>query len=235
MTRARSQKKNSGNQRNAHKSKWPVLILVLLPSIGCALALGYPTQATKVEKTHEAKPMPVPLYVQKAMQNLIRSHPHPAIRNTLDQLIMQGDVWPIYSPMAGILAHEASFSIRPDEHGIMRPIFNYPAEDLLNPQTSKRHKQLVIYHEWIHFEQQRNHRFPAWLAEGTAPVPMPDDMRQIWYESEVDASLAECRLAKELKAESEVGYCQTYSKGGESALRKALAPIYMGVRVQKPR
>ncbi|MDP3793388.1 MAG: hypothetical protein Q8R07_01410, partial [Candidatus Uhrbacteria bacterium] len=191
MTCARSQKKNGRSKRNVHKSRW--LVLILLPLIGCAIALAYPTHAKKVEETREEKQETAlkqaredqarEYQAQEVMSDLVQSHPHPVIRNTLNQLIVGREVGLLLKPMAGILPHEASFIVMPDERGIMRDILNYPTEYLLDPRTSKQHKQLVIYHEWIHYEQQKDRRFPTWLAEGKVPIPFSDDMRQIWFES----------------------------------------------------
>ena len=97
-----------------------------------------------------------------------------------------------------------------DEFRNKLDVLVYPADDLLDPRTSKLHKQLVIYHEWIHIRQHREDRVP-----------------EIRYEVEMEAYLAECVYAKEIGALDDAPICAPYFTGGEQALRKSLATLFL--------
>lgn len=199
-----------------------VYILVVMGFFSLVSASGGTDRPTKVGSVNKQSQI-VEVDPREIMKDLIQTHPHPEVRQRLNELILQGEIGLSFQQLQSApntVANVAySQSVR---NGKMMLALNYVAEALLDPRDSKIHKQLIIYHEWIHIKQQRAGRAPGWMAGLDEPLPSSEEIKRIRMATEMEAYTAECQLAVDLGATKEFDFCQVYAVRGSPGLRKAI-------------
>lgn len=96
-----------------------------------------------------------------ALKGLVQSHPDPAIRDTLDQLIRSGTILKNYQRTQGVAGQPlATLELVRIQDGRVMPTMIFSPDALLDPEFDRRAKQLAVRHEYGHYRQ---------LVRGEAP------------------------------------------------------------------
>jgi hypothetical protein len=167
------------------------------------------------------------------LKRLVQTHPSPKISRDLNGMIERGDVFLNFQDdMMRTTRGVATVQyINTPSHGLVLTLM-VSADALLDPNQTDAFKQLVIYHEYIHIEQQRDGRIPKrQLYARRADVPLTEEEMRFIFKAESEAYEEECRLAVELHMESAFGLCVSYAKEGALGMRLDLAASYALVPV----
>lgn len=160
-----------------------------------------------------------------ALEKLVKTHPHKDVRVKFNKLIEDNVVFLNFQEnlaMGGEGLATVTW-IRTPTHGIVLT-FSVGVSDLLGKRDSRTFKQLVLYHEYIHVDQQLSGRYPKRLAFGRrSDVPFSEKEIRIHFASEVEAYEAECKLAIKIDAAHELDLCQAYASGGLRKMKILLA------------
>lgn len=143
------------------------------------------------------------------LHDLLSHHPHTEVRERFFPLIDTGGISLNFQEnvtgtdsLAGIGWAEVD--------GVDRLVLSINPRLLISDTRSRREKELVLYHEWIHAKQQLEGRFPREPLR-FAPQPLTeDDMRTI-FPMEVEAYAAECALAMEIDSANLNHVCRAYA------------------------
>jgi hypothetical protein len=155
---------------------------------------------------------------------LIASHPHPEIQKDLPKLLkMRKLILRIGEAAQHSAANVRIEKINPyGEVLVLRVWVNL----LLSLKISKKFKQLILYHEWIHIKQYLEGRTPRWLISGRGSKHWTEKEAQIFFEGEIEATIAESKLAISMGVADEAVHYSAYRDGGEAELRRSLAKDY---------
>ncbi len=146
---------------------------------------------------------------EMVLHDLLSHHPHAEVRERFFPLIDSGRISLNFQEnvtgtdsLAGIGWAEVD--------GVDRLVLSINPRLLISDTRSRREKELVLYHEWIHAKQQLEGRFPREPLR-FAPQPLTeDDMRTI-FPMEVEAYAAECALAMEIDSANLNHVCRAYA------------------------
>jgi len=94
---------------------------------------------------------------------------------------------------------------------------------LFDPRMPEIHKQLALFHNWVHIRQQRSGAYPKWLATDETPPPLSRRQMSDVLRSELEAVAAECDLAIAIKQAQARRECVEYQLHGLPMLRKRVA------------
>jgi len=161
----------------------------------------------------------------EALRVLVQTHPAPEISHDLNELVETRQVYlNLQDHVVGSDQNIASARYINTPQGVHLTLVVSPRL-LLDPDISHEFKQLVIYHEYIHIRQQLTGSTPSWLAIGVPPETLTDDEIRIFIDAEMEAYVAECRLAERIHAIQSFELCVIYGNGGLSAMRAAYSRI----------
>lgn len=161
------------------------------------------------------------------VKELVQSHPSPQIADTLNQLVERGVIFLSYSAemhyLGGAAACAALQLINIDGAGV-RPVMEFSIPALVSRSDSKESKQLVIFHEFQHYRQLAEKRYPPESFYGhREDAPVSEATVALIYRSECEAYLAEAQFAQSVGWSSHNDFCQVYAAGGEQVLRLHIA------------
>lgn len=169
------------------------------------------------------------------LKDLVETHPSPQISRDLNRIIVNGDIALNFQPAMSPGAVATIMWINTPSEGLMLTLVT-PAEWLLDPSTSRRLKQLVIFHEYQHLRDQLDERVPREMAFGAneaAMAQLSERQLEIWFESEYRAYAAESELAISLGWQREFAFCEVYARSGRAGLRQAMADSYCAMPVYR--
>lgn len=223
------------------KKLQPWLVIFLLAAIMCLLVAVRLHNATKMRGNAQAlQPIEstqiqpdVKSFQKQAIEDwlvlkdLIQNHPHREIREDLYRLIDTQKVFVSFQDIGAKMQSVASVMyINTPTHGTALTLIIGRVE-VLSSKITRRHKELVLYHEWIHLKQQLEQREPKWLAlKRLLNASFTEEEISVFYKAEMEAYLAECKLAVSLNSQHELDFCDIYAKYGERALRENIAMRY---------
>lgn len=146
------------------------------------------------------------------LRQLIIAHPSPEVYQDLNRLITNGDILLTYETLSETNVYGenavASFALVSIDGGATMPVLIIDVASLMDQYTPKEFKQLVIYHEYQHYRQYMEGRYPerlfmAWTEDDT----MTEAEAVGLYQSEVEAYELECSLANDLGWEEVFELC----------------------------
>ncbi|MBU1032865.1 hypothetical protein KJ937_02970 [Patescibacteria group bacterium] len=217
------EKESEMNTKKKGRAPYKILVFVLvvmsLYSYFAASASDKRVASKTVSSTRSEAKLSQEANPYSVMKDLIQTHPHQEIRNDLNDLIIRGEIGLTFQQLKSAPNTQANVVYAQDpKNGERVLVLNYAIQDLLDSSLSRLYKQLVIYHEWIHIKQQREKRYPEWLATIDRPVQYPADVVEILLKSEMEAYSAQCELAIKLDVFREFEFCRAYKTNGAEEL-----------------
>ncbi len=200
-------------------------LLMIVLGIGM-LAVVTESLSRENGRTSSAKPASARNWTEASLvlEKLVKTHPHEDVRVKLNRLVEDNVVFLNFQEGIGMGGEGLATVtyVRTPTHGTVLTL-SIGLSELYNKATSKVYKQLVIYHEYIHIDQQLEKRYPGLAITRRADIPFTEKEIRLHFASEVEAYEGECKLAVKLDAAHEIDICQAYAEGGLRKMKILLA------------
>lgn len=233
-------KNSRKNRREARerKARKKLLRNGLLAAIGvsiCALGLFMfkPADQNRIKAT-DAKTSTQSICASdhhrcmEALRQLFVTHPAEEIRKDFYERIAQGEVVVNFDKELMNNGRDIATLSLIELSGRYVPLLAVNEHDLLSNALPNEAKQLIIYHEYIHYRQLTEGRAPAhtFLLQREGENRLTTEEAVIVMRGEVEAYREECLLAEAQQWTRHVLVCQIFQQKGENGIREMLAENY---------
>ncbi|MFH1171922.1 MAG: hypothetical protein V1778_05315 [bacterium] len=161
------------------------------------------------------------------LQHAIVSHPCEGVRDTLNTLIINGDVLLNFEEgLAGAGSGDATIFLAAIDGGDIRPVLNV-SPSVLDDAVDDTYRYRVLWHEYVLLRKlllgQTSAEYFSLKERGT--IYTEEELRTVFV-NEVDATCAECQLAISKNWPIQDSLCAAFLADGKRGVRRELASRY---------
>lgn len=222
-----SRKSNRNRAKKDHKNKTKIPWIIIIGVLVAAALVAAAVLVLSSQPSREARKVNISSTVfitpNDTLQYLIQTHPKEEIHNDLYRLFLLEEVrYSIQEEITGG-SKVAAFSLV-ERDSKLTPVFFFNEGWLQNRQKPELVKQALIYHEYQHYLQWKNHTYPEYMfviGENSPKFGLQE--AKLLYEGELEAYTKECEFAVSVGISDEIKVCGFFKRNDRIGFRREVA------------